>query len=96
MWKWIKQLLGLDKKHEKDEETPESKPVFGDDMAYWPSPKKQVKKPTLLEISKRRHPTTRERKLPRKFVNRPGVKQSQVDLKKAGYREEAKLEEDEI
>ena len=33
-------------------------------------------------------------KLPKSFTNRPGVKQAQVNLKKAGYREDAKLEED--
>jgi len=48
---------------------------------------------TLLEISKRMYPN-KETKLPRRFTNRPGVKQSQVNLKKAGYREDAKIEED--
>ena len=33
-------------------------------------------------------------KLPKSFTNRPGVKQAQVNLKKAGYREDTKLEED--
>ena len=48
---------------------------------------------TLLEISKRMYPS-KEKKLPRRFTNRPGVKQSQVNLKKSGYREDAKIEED--
>ena len=33
-------------------------------------------------------------RLPKSFTNRPGVKQSQVNLKKAGYREDAKIEEE--
>jgi len=48
---------------------------------------------TLLEISKQMYPS-KEKKLPRRFTNRPGVKQSQVNLKKSGYREDAKIEED--
>ena len=35
-----------------------------------------------------------ERRLPTSFTNRPGVKQAQVNLKKAGYKKDAKIEED--
>ena len=32
-------------------------------------------------------------KLPKSFTNRPAVKQSQVNLKKSGYKKDAKIEE---
>jgi len=49
---------------------------------------------TLLEISRRKHPQPNKDRLPKSFTNRPGVKQAQVNLKKTGYREDAKPEEE--
>ena len=59
----------------------------------WTGPT-QRKPPTLLEVSKRRHPSTGRGELPKSFTNRPGVKQAQVNLKKTGYKEDAKIEEE--
>jgi len=59
----------------------------------WPQPT-QRKPPSLLELSKRKHPSTGRGELPKSFTSRPSVKKAQVNLKKAGYREDAKLEEE--
>jgi len=52
---------------------------------------KSSKRPTLLELSRRRHPSSQS-KLPRSFTNRPGVRKARVELKKSGYDEDAKPE----
>ena len=38
-------------------------------------------------------PTPPPKKLPKSFTNRPGVRQAQVNLKKSGYKKDAKIEE---
>lgn len=64
----------------------------------WPSSLdiRTRRKPSLLELSKRRNPSpsSTERKMPKSFANRPGVKQAQVNLGKVGYDPKAKIEED--
>ena len=54
----------------------------------------QSKPPSLLELSKRRHPSTGRGELPKSFTSRPSVKKAQVNLKKTGYKEDAKIEEE--
>ena len=58
-----------------------------------PSPEKKVP-PIVRSPPFRPSPRPREQRsrLPRRFTNRPGVKQSQVNLKKSGYRKDAKIE----
>jgi len=59
----------------------------------WPQ-QAQRKPPSLLELSKRRHPSTGRGELPKSFTSRPSVKKAQVNLKKTGYKEDAKIEEE--
>ena len=53
---------------------------------FKPQPKPRVRPPPP--------PPRPERRLPRSFTNRPGVKKSQVNLGKSGYREDARIEEE--
>jgi len=53
-----------------------------------PSPPKYRPRPLPPKSAPQLH------RLPKSFTNRPGVKQAQVNLKKAGYREDAKIEEE--
>ena len=50
-------------------------------------------RPKTRPIPPPRYPKP-ERKLPKSFTNRPGVKQAQVNLKKAGYKKDAKIEDE--
>ena len=68
------------------------KRLFGKPKESKPEPKRF--KTTLLEEHRRRYPTPPSSRLPRSFTNRPGVRQAQVNLKKTGYKEDAKPEED--
>jgi len=64
---------------------------YGDPVEPEPPPEKKafpLKRPPL-----RKPPLPEQSKLPRRYTNRPGVKQSQVNLKKSGYRKDAKIEE---
>jgi len=57
------------------------------------STKQPKKRLTLLEEHRRRYPTAPRDRLPRSFTNRPGVRKSQVELKKTGYKEDARPED---
>jgi len=48
---------------------------------------------TLLEENRRRYPNAPRDRLPRSFINHPGVRKAQVNLGKAGYDRDAKPEE---
>lgn len=98
MWNWLKRLLGIGAHRIQGrlEIQPKPEPGQASEREWsWPSSADTPRKPpSLLELSKRRSPEPTERKMPRSFKNRPGVKQAQVNLKKAGYNPNAKIEED--
>jgi len=51
-----------------------------------PIKKRQITKRTLLDEHKQKYPLKTNTRLPRSFTNNPRVKQSQVNLKKVGYK----------
>lgn len=55
-----------------------------------PAPRPMPKRPQVYLPPP---PPRPERKLPRSFTNRPGVKRAQVNLGESGYREDARIEE---
>jgi len=59
-----------------------------------PEGKYKIERPKNLFAPPPIRPEKLGRRLPKSFTNRPGVKKAQVNLKKAGYDPNAKIEEE--
>ena len=108
MFKWLRKLLGLEETPKPEPKPGKAVTIevpAGEDLEArelvklfegkaYRSIDIRRKPPSLLEISKRKHPDSQKDELPRSFSSRSSVKQAQVNLKKVGYRKDAKIEED--